>query len=209
MVPAVPEYGPSEMHSGEPREGSSDTPSDGELVARARAGSQSAFETLVRRYQKPVYYLILRYVRDADDAADLAQRAFIRAFDKVTELRGDHVFRTWLFRIAVNLALNFLRDNARFIDDEAAGTGLMEAPIGASRLEAGEESAALRRAVAQLPTRQRMTLELRVYEELSFREIAEALDTTEGAAKVNFHYAVRKLRTLLVDGDRPGKVGKR
>ena len=65
------------------------------------------------------------------------------------------------------------------------------------QLEAAEVSRALRQAVVLLPTKQRMTLELRVYEELSFKDIAQALDTTEGAAKVNFHYAVKRLRDLL------------
>src|SRR5262245_25648787 len=83
------------------------------LVGQARAGSRPAFEALVRRYQRPVYYLVLRYARDPDEAADLAQRTFIRAMDNVAELRGAEVFRTWLFRIAVNLSLNYLRDTAR------------------------------------------------------------------------------------------------
>ena len=185
------------------------TEGDDALVAAARSGSREAFEALVRKYQKPIYFLVLRYVRDRDEAADLTQRTFIRAFAKVGELRGVQVFRTWLFRIGVNLALNYLRDHARFVEDDAAAEQIPVAPVGASRLEAGEETIALRRAVALLPTKQRMTLELRVYRELPFRDIALALDTTEGAAKVNFHYAVRKLRALLGDNESPGKAGKR
>src|SRR5689334_12028448 len=84
------------------------TPSAEALVAQARAGSRDAFEALVRRYQRPSYFLCHRYVRDPDEAADLAQRTFIRAFGKVNELRGVEVFRTWLFRIGVNLCLNQL-----------------------------------------------------------------------------------------------------
>lgn len=183
-------------------------PSDADLVAKARAGSRPAFEALVRRYQKPLYFLCLRYVRDHDAAADLTQRSFIRVMEKLQELRDAQIFRGWLFRIGANLALNHLRDTARFVDepalppDEPAG-----APEAQSLLEAEEDSLALRRAVALLPTKQRMTLELRVYEELSFRDIAEALETTEGAAKVNFHYAVRRLRTLLAP-PAAGKVGR-
>jgi RNA polymerase sigma-70 factor (ECF subfamily) len=182
-------------------------PTDEELVQAARAGDRPAFEQLVRRYQKPLYFLCHRYVHDHDAAADLAQRAFIRVLEKLDDLRDGNIFRSWLFRIGVNLALNHLRDHARFVEEATAPEQETSGPGEAlSHLEALEVAAALRRAVAELPTKQRMTLELRIYEELSFKDIAEALDTTEGAAKVNFHYAVRRLRTLL--GKAPhGKVG--
>jgi RNA polymerase sigma-70 factor, ECF subfamily len=183
--------------------------SDETLVGQARAGSRPAFEALVRRYQKPLYFLCLRYVHDHDAAADLTQRSFIRVLEKLDDLREDNTFKSWLFRIAANLSLNHIRDHARFVDesaavseDPAAGPG----PDVQAQLEAVETSQALRDAVALLPTKQRMTLELRVYEELSFKDIATALDTTEGAAKVNFHYAVKRLRDLL-GRSTSGKVG--
>ena len=188
-------------------------PSDADLVARARAGARQAFEALVRRYQKPLYFLCLRYVRDHDAAADLSQRSFIRALEKMDELRDARIFRSWLFRIGANLALNHLRDHARFVEEESSpAADEPVTPEAQARLEAAEDAVALRRAVGELPTKQRMTLELRIYEEMSFRDIAEALETTEGAAKVNFHYAVRRLRTLLTRpeaGAGAGKAGNR
>jgi RNA polymerase sigma-70 factor (ECF subfamily) len=190
-----------------------EAPSDADLVERARAGTRSAFETLVRRYQRPLYFLCLRYVRDHDAASDLAQRTFIKALEKMDELRDARIFKSWLFRIGANLALNHLRDNARFVDEEAQAADDAEplSPEPDAQLEAAEDAVALRRAVAELPTKQRMTLELRVFEDLPFKDIAEALETTEGAAKVNFHYAVRKLKTLLTKANAglgAGKVGK-
>jgi RNA polymerase sigma-70 factor (ECF subfamily) len=171
---------------------------DEALVARAQRGDRSALEVLVRRHQKAVFRLCLRYVRDVDEAADLVQRTFVRAMAKLADLRAAEVFRPWLLRIGANLALNHLRDHARFVPESAAeGSGSAAQPAAADRLEAGETARALRLAVEGLPTKQRMTLELRVYEELSFREIADALGTSEGAAKVNFHYAVRNLRARL------------
>jgi RNA polymerase sigma-70 factor (ECF subfamily) len=187
-----------------------DDPTDADLVERARAGSRPSFETLVRRYQRPLYFLCLRYVRDHDAASDLAQRTLIKALEKMEELRDPGIFKSWLYRIGANLALNHLRDNARFVD-EPLPVGPDEPLIAEaeSQLAAAEDAAALRRAVAELPTKQRMTLELRVFEEMSFRDIAEALETTEGAAKVNFHYAVRRLRAILVKTKVGlGKVGK-
>ncbi|HEY0705806.1 MAG TPA: sigma-70 family RNA polymerase sigma factor, partial [Polyangia bacterium] len=156
----------------------------------------------------PVYFLCLRYVRDHDVAADLTQRSFIRVLEKLSDLREEGTFKSWLLRIGANLALNHIRDHARFVEEAAAETGdlpshALEADL---QLEAAETAEALRQAVSLLPTKQRMTLELRIYEELPFKDIAIALNTTEGAAKVNFHYAVRRLRDLL---GRPasGKAG--
>ena len=183
-------------------------PGDEVFVAQACAGSRAAFEALVRRYQKPVYFLVRRYVRDHDEAADLAQRTFIRAFGKLADLRGAEVFRTWLFRIAVNLSLNYLRDNARFVDDDEACEQVPVPAVGADRIQARQEVEALRQAARELPGKQRLTLELRIYEELSFRDIALALGISEGAAKVNFHYAVGKLRALLGTGENAGGAGK-
>jgi len=187
-----------------------DDPTDADLVERARAGSRPSFETLVRRYQRPLYFLCLRYVRDHDAASDLAQRTLIKALEKMEELRDPGIFKSWLYRIGANLALNHLRDNARFVDKPMpAGPDEPLLPEAESQLEAAEDAAALRRAVAELPTKQRMTLELRVFEDMSFRDIALALETSEGAAKVNFHYAVRRLRAILVKARTGmGKVGK-
>jgi RNA polymerase sigma-70 factor (ECF subfamily) len=183
--------------------------SDEALVREARGGSRPAFEALVRRYQKALYLLCFRYVRDHDIAADLAQRTFIRVMEKLEDLREENTFRSWLFRIGANLSLNHLRDHARFVDESTGGHDEpFASPDAETQLEKAELSVALRQAVAELPTKQRMTLELRVYEELPFKDIAVALETTEGAAKVNFHYAVRRLRDILASSS-PGKAGAR
>lgn len=174
--------------------------SEEDLVQRAQRGERSALTELVRRYQKPIYALCLRYVHDHDEAADLLQRTFVRVMTKLGDLRSTDLFRGWLFRIAANLALNHIRDHARFVSEGASTPDPTNPPVravGTDRLEAGQLAAALRGAVSHLPTKQRMTLELRVYEDLSFREIGESLGTSEGAAKVNFHYAIRALRSRI------------
>src|SRR5439155_973491 len=116
--------------------------SDQQLVHAARAGSRAAFEALVRRYQKPLYFLCHRYLRDHDQAAEVAQRTFIRAIESLADLRDPDFFRGWLFRIGVNIALNHLRDQARHngqsqSPDEVAAPGLQAA------LESAERSRAL------------------------------------------------------------------
>ena len=175
---------------------------DESLVARAREGDRAALGELVRRHQRALFALCLRYVGDRDEAANLVQKAFVRVMHKLGDLRDAGVFRGSILRIGAHLALNHIRDNARFVSDEEPDDRMAEpAPGGGAvayeRLEAEESAAALRDAVRRLPTKQRMTLELRVYEDLPFRDIAAALDISEGAAKVNFHYAVRNLRKLL------------
>lgn len=116
-----------------------------------------------------------------------------------------------MLRIGAHLALNHIRDHARFVSDDdqperAASPEHPEAMLAIDRLEAAEAAGALRAAIAELPTKQRMTVELRLYEDLPFRDIAEALGTSEGAAKVNFHYAVRRLRSLLASAADTGSA---
>jgi RNA polymerase sigma-70 factor (ECF subfamily) len=175
---------------------------DEDLVRRSQRGDRAALELLIRRHQRALFALCQRYVGSPDEAADLVQRSFVRVMAKLGELRDPSVFRGWLLRIGAHLALNHIRDHARFVSDEqqperAAALDQPEAMLAIDRLEAAESAAALRAAIGELPTKQRMTVELRLYEDLPFRDIAEALGISEGAAKVNFHYAVRRLRGLL------------
>jgi len=172
--------------------------SDELLLDAFRAGDARAFEALVRRYQRAVLGIARRFCDDRDEAEDLAQRSFINAAGRAGGWRGGS-FKSWLFRIVVNLAKNHRRDNARFDRSEAASEK-EAAPTESdaqSRLESAEQKLALRRAIAQLPTRQREVLLLRVDGDLPFAEIASALSITEVNAKVNFHHAVQKLKQLL------------
>lgn len=187
-----------------------DTP-DEVLVRRAQGGDRVALDRLVRRHQRALFALCLRYVRDADEAADLVQRSFVRVMGKLAELRDPGVFRSWLLRIGAHLALNHIRDHARFVADDGdieSGVGDERVMSASDRIEAAEVASALRAAVNTLPTKQRMTLELRIYEDLPFRDIGAALGISEGAAKVNFHYAVRKLRGTFSPADGGAHRGK-
>ena len=174
------------------------SPSDADLLAAFRAGDARAFEALVRRYERAVLTIALRFARDLDDAEDLAQRAFINAAQRAGGWRGGS-FKSWLFRIVVNLAKNHLRDMARFDRSEDAQEREVhaEAPDAQARLEAAERQDALRDAIAKLPRRQREVLLLRIDGDLPFAAIAETLGITEVNAKVNFHHAVRKLKALV------------
>lgn len=170
---------------------------DAELAERARAGDRTAFEAIVRRYQKPLFRAALRYVRRDADAADVCQRAFVRAFKSLESLQKTRSLRSWLYRIAINLSLNHIRDRRDDAPLDLDALPATSAPVGTDRLIAGEQRRALVAAIAELPPKQRAVLELRIYDELPFREVAEIVGSSENAAKVNYHHAVKRLRAIL------------
>lgn len=177
-----------------------DAISDEGLVAASRRGEARAFEALVLRHQQRVRAVARRLVGDADTADELAQRAFVRALGGLGGLRSDLDFGGWVVAIVANLSRNFLRDHARFVP-LPEGPGVAEPATPAddpdARLDDERRRAALRRAVAELPARQREVVTLRIDGELPFAEIATALGITENAAKVSFHLGLKRLRERL------------
>jgi RNA polymerase sigma-70 factor, ECF subfamily len=167
-------------------------------VRACLAGDRDAFDRIVRRHQRQVYQLCYRFVGSHEDASDLAQDVFIRAFRGLRGFKGDSAFTTWLYRIGVNVCLNrvgarrpvfaSLRDAAHFDSrDERADAMLVR----------GERAARVRAAIARLPDRQRATLILRVYHELPHEQIAGILGSSVGAVKANFFHALANLRKRL------------
>ncbi len=169
---------------------------DAGLVAEFLAGDRTAFDALVRRHQPAVQRLVLRYVKRDADAQDITQMAFVRAFEKLSEFRGEAAFRTWLFRIAINLALNHIRGAPADLEpivDVAAFTS----SLNTSRLVAGEVWRKVSARLDDLPPKQRLALELRIFHDLSFEEVAVIAGFSEESAKANFYHAVKRLRGLL------------
>jgi RNA polymerase sigma-70 factor (ECF subfamily) len=171
---------------------------DAELVERFLAGERAAFDQIVRLHQRGVWYLARRYVRRDADAADVTQQTFVRAYRGLGSYRGSGSLRGWIYRIAIHCSLSWLRDHRREQPQELdeAKRDAIEHPA-LSQLIDGERATRLRGAIAQLPRKQRLVLELRVFDDLSFKEVADAADCSENTAKVNFHYAVKRLRELL------------
>lgn len=179
-------------------DGSVQDEADEALVARFRDGDAAAFDALVRRYQRAIFGLALRYVGNEADAKDVTQRALVQAFVRVRELRDGRSFRGWVYRIAANLALNLLRARR----PEAPLGEEAPAPAPEPLVEA-EAQRRLRQAVAALPPQQRLVVELRAFEELPFRVVGEIAECSEDAAKVNFHHALKRLRVLMHEEDEP------
>ena len=166
---------------------------DQALVELAKTGDQYAFELLLRKYQHKVSKLIMRYVRDMDEALDLTQETFIKAWKALPGFRGESQFYTWLYRIAVNTAKNHLStaySQAHMVDldaDEteqyAAVPGLVtsDTPEGVHR---GEElHQLLKKALSELPEDLRSAITLRELEGLSYEEIAEVMDCPIGTVR--------------------------
>ncbi|HYG68524.1 MAG TPA: sigma-70 family RNA polymerase sigma factor [Anaeromyxobacteraceae bacterium] len=181
---------------------------DTALVGAFLLGNDAAFGALVRRHEELVLRIVRRYAASPDDARDLSQRTFLRAFEAARRAfgraGGGFPFRRWLVRIAVNLAKNHLRDETRWTR-APAGTldgAAADGPAPTEALLEAERAARLRREVLRLPRRQREVLTLRIDAELAFQEIADALGTTENAAKVSFHHAARRLRAALEEDGR-------
>lgn len=176
-----------------------DDPSDPELIRRARDGNQGAMSTLVARHHAAAYRVALSLVSDPDLAQDVTQDAFLRAFRALAGFRGDAAFRTWLLTITANTARGTLRRAMRRRE-----TGLEAAPPLESGEASPEDQAAVseeasraREALAQLPEKQRLSVQLRIDEGLSFREIGDVIGSSEGAARVNYFHGIRRLRELM------------
>lgn len=175
---------------------------DAALVEAALAGSTEAFDVLVTRHRRAVYQLCYRYVHHHDDAADLTQDTFVRAWRALGTFRGHARFSTWLYRIAVNVSLN--KVTARTPPGEPLDAEKLvdrRQPRPGDALLAAERAAQVRAAVAALPPRQRTALILRTYHELSHQEVADIVGTSVGAVKANVFHALANLRRRL--GARP------
>ncbi len=171
--------------------------SDRELVVRAKQGDRAAFGELVLRHQQQVYHMALRVVRNAEDAEDIAQDAFIRAYQRLRTFRGSSSFRTWVVSIALNRARNLLRDNPSERSEELPASAQAATVDPLQALEGKERQEVLSRAIDDLPPRQRMTVLLRVQEGMSHKEIARVLGTSPGTSKANYHFAVTRLREVM------------
>jgi RNA polymerase sigma-70 factor, ECF subfamily len=170
---------------------------DFDLIDRCLAGDAGAFDLLVRKHQRSVYQLAYRITRNEEDARDLAQDAFVQAYRSLPGFQRKSSFYTWLYRITVNLCLNYKkaasRNDPAEVDDRVADAR----EDALDRLAREERERAVADAIATLPPQQRATLTLRVHQGLSHKEIAGILECSEGTAKANYFHAVRGLQARL------------
>jgi len=193
----------------------SDRVVDQELVERVQAGDKRAFDLLVLKYQRKVQRLVSRFVRDSGEVDDVVQEAFIKAYRALPTFRGDAAFYTWIYRIAINCAKNYLASPGRRIvpqsdligddDDDTESfdrnAGLQDVATPDAEYASRQIAETVNRAMAALPEDLRTAVTLREIEGLSYEEIAEAMDCPIGTVRSRIFRAreaiAAELRPLL------------
>jgi RNA polymerase sigma-70 factor (ECF subfamily) len=171
------------------------------LVEACLAGRTGAFDLIVERHRGAVYQLCYRFVGNHEDASDLSQDVFLRAYRGLRAFRGQSTLATWLYRIGVNVCLNRVtaKDTLRKLTEPIEEQQFVDvrAELPSDRMLNDERAARVRAAIAQLPRKQRAALILRAYHDMSHQEIAQALGSSVGAVKANFFHALGNLKKLL------------
>ena len=180
--------------------------SDADLIQRFRAGQHQAFNTLVWRWQGRLYRFALRYSGDSEEARDLCQQSFIRAYRQLHRLRDPEHFATWLYQIAANLCRDHLRQRAQAqhvsLDAyEEASAQPHPALCQAADMDKVELRDLINRALQTLPEEQRVVVVLKEYEGLKFREIAEVLNAPLNTVKSRLYYGLKALRKTFNQWD--------
>lgn len=179
---------------------SKNTLEDRKLVASAKQGDNAAFERLMQKYQKSVYYMLLKMIKNPDDAEDLTQEAFAKAFNSIEKFDSHYAFSTWLFRIATNNCIDFIRKKrvqTVSIDNPVSGDdgSTMSFDIKDTNLDPSgtmlkkQRKRYLNMAIEQLPEKYRVLVELRYFRELSYEEVANELQIPLGTVKAQLFRA--------------------
>ena len=175
--------------------------SDEELLALFQNPEtrRNAFNQMVRKYQQKVYWLVRKMVVDHDDANDITQDVFVKAWTALENFRGDAQFYTWLYRIASNEAINFLNKKRKrfFIPIHDVENELNEKLEADPELSGDAIQLKLQKALLKLPEKQRLVFNLKYYEELPYEEISEITGTSVGALKASYHWATKKIEDFL------------
>jgi len=169
---------------------------DAELVRSCLSGNQKAFETLVRKYEKPIFNLALRMLKDRDDAADVAQTVFVKAYQKLDSFDETHEFFSWVYRIAINESINFKKRIKRLDEYESGVTAALQATQ-----EQAHGAQVLRDemidAIERLTMDYQMVIVLRHFHDFSYEEMAEVISVPEKTVKSRLFTARQQLKDIL------------
>lgn len=159
------------------------------------ATQRRGFEALVNQYSEQLYWQVRRIVITHEDANDVLQNAFLKAWTSIETFKGDSKLITWLTRIAINEALDFTRKqkNHPTLSTDDADLGLANQLMADKYFDGDETEAQLQEAIASLPDVQRTVFQLRYYDEMKYSDISKVLGTSEGGLKASYHIAVKKI----------------
>lgn len=165
---------------------------------------REGFAVLVRQYSEPLYWKVRRIVLNHEDANDVLQNAFLKIWNNLDTFQGKSALSTWLYRIAINEALDFVR-RQKNVNSATVSTedepGVAARLMGDDYFDGDEAQARLQEAVARLPEVQRTVFTLKYFDELKYSEVSKILDTSEGALKASYHLAVKKITEYLHLGE--------
>lgn len=180
-------------------------PENKELIERLRDPGtvRDAFADVINEYTEPLYWQIRRMVQNHDDANDLLQNTFMKAWMSIENFRGDARLSTWLYKIAINEAITFLqrerkRGNVSIDEQEAL---LATAVADDDHVDGNELSIKLRQAIAQLPEKQRLVFNMKYFDDMKYEDMSSVLGTTVGALKASYHLAVKKIENFFKNID--------
>ena len=169
---------------------------DAGLVERYLSGDMTAFDELMIRYERQIYRVCYRFVENRDDAMDLAQDVFIKAFEHLHSFRRESRLKTWLYRVAINHCINHVKKHSQEFVEVTEHTSSVR-PSAHARMEQQEQREQFRRMVKHLPPKQKAILELRINEQLSYKEIARISGRSVSTIKASVFFALGKLRKFV------------
>jgi len=176
---------------------------DTELLQQFRvdATKERAFTAILKKYREKLYWHIRRMVVDHEDANDVLQNMFVKAWKGLENFREDSRLYTWLYRIATNESLTFLEQQKRrgTVSMDEDESGLSNKVKADSNFDGNKLEWKLQLAVQQLPEKQKAVFNLRYYEEMPYNEMSKVLETSEGALKASYHHAVKKIEDYILN----------
>lgn len=175
--------------------------SDQEILALAciPGEKEQAFSLLVKKYQQRLYWHLRKMLVVHEDADDVLQNTFVKAWENLDQFRGDSSIYTWMYRIATNEALNFLnKKRAELINNPEDLEVLLSKQLDSDPLYSGDEiEKRLLKSVLSLPDKQRLVFNMKYFDNMKYEEMARILDTSVGALKASYFHAVRKIEALI------------
>ncbi len=174
---------------------------DTEIVKRLQDPKQcrQAFNEIIRTYSEPLYWQIRRMVMNHDDANDLLQNTFLKAWTSIDNFRGDAKLSTWLYKIAINESITFInkekqKQNISIDEDDSFLANSLESD---EWFDGDEAKLLLQKAIATLPEKQRLIFNMKYFDEMKYEDMSEILGTSVGALKASYHHAVKKIELFF------------
>jgi len=176
--------------------------SDTELIESFLDGDEGSFNEIVERHKKRIYYAAYRMVRNHEDALDISQEVFIRAYKSMGSFKRNSRLYTWLYRITINLCINHIKKEPSYERvgmDEVVLESTDRWSNPRDSFESSQLNGQINQAVDRLPVQQKAVFMMRIFDDLRYKEISHVMGITVGAAKANYFHAVNKLREYLKD----------